>query len=127
MFVDFFDQIIHIEQLPYTDKPEVFGLHENANITYQSQETDRFTSTILSIQPRVIDSSSGKGSGAEKMEDLAKHILDHLPAPLQQSEGLADLFTIGIPSPLSPRPSPLSPPLHPSPSSLVSLSLTRLR
>eukprot|EP00026_Physarum_polycephalum_P004321 Phypoly_transcript_04339.p1 GENE.Phypoly_transcript_04339~~Phypoly_transcript_04339.p1 ORF type:complete len:714 (+),score=117.94 Phypoly_transcript_04339:77-2143(+) len=84
----------YIEQLPYTDKPEVFGLHENANITYQAQETDRFTSTILSIQPRVIDSSSGKGSSAEKVEELAGVILGNLPAPLQQSEGLADLFAM---------------------------------
>lgn len=74
----------------------MFGLHENANITYQAQETDRFTSTILSIQPRLIESSSGKGSSAEKVEELAKHILENLPPNLQQSEGLPELFAVGI-------------------------------
>jgi dynein heavy chain len=31
----------------------VFGMHENANINYQLQESERMMSTILSIQPRV--------------------------------------------------------------------------
>ena len=51
----------YIEKLPYSEKPEVFGLHENADITYQAQETDRFLSTILSIQPRLVLSAGPTG------------------------------------------------------------------
>ena len=43
----------YIETLPLTDDPEVFGMHENANIIYQSQESEKILKTILSIQPRV--------------------------------------------------------------------------
>lgn len=30
----------YIENLPLADKPEVFGLHENANISYQMQDSN---------------------------------------------------------------------------------------
>lgn len=43
----------YIEKLPITDDPEVFGMHENANINYQAQESDKIVQTILSIQPRL--------------------------------------------------------------------------
>lgn len=36
-----------IEQLPNNDEPEVFGMHPNANITYQSQESEKIVYTIL--------------------------------------------------------------------------------
>ncbi len=91
------DKSSDIESMPYTEKPEVFGLHENANITFQSQETDRFLSTVLQIQPRLIDTGSGNESSVDKVVDeLAQQILSNLPANLSQSEGLADLFTLDI-------------------------------
>ena len=31
------------------DDPQVFGMHENANIAFQQQESDSMISTILSI------------------------------------------------------------------------------
>lgn len=46
----------YIEKLPIADDPEVFGMHENANINYQSQESDKIIQTILSIQPRLTSS-----------------------------------------------------------------------
>lgn len=35
-------------------------MHENANITYQNQESTKIMETILSIQPRVSAAASGK-------------------------------------------------------------------
>jgi len=46
----------YIENMPITDDPEVFGMHENANINYQAQESDKIIQTILSIQPRLTSS-----------------------------------------------------------------------
>ena len=46
----------YIEKMPITDDPEVFGMHENANINYQAQESDKIIQTILSIQPRLTTS-----------------------------------------------------------------------
>jgi dynein heavy chain len=39
----------YIESLPLTEEPEVFGMHQNANITYQKQESEKILSTILDI------------------------------------------------------------------------------
>ena len=50
----------YIDTLPLIDNPEVFGLHENANITYQNQESEKIVNTILSIQPRVSVAAGGK-------------------------------------------------------------------
>jgi hypothetical protein len=43
----------YVENLPIRDSPEVFGMHENANINFQAQESDRIMAVILSIQPRI--------------------------------------------------------------------------
>ena len=40
----------YIRTLPATEAPEVFGMHPNANIVFQLQETRRLIDTILSIQ-----------------------------------------------------------------------------
>lgn len=49
----------YIEQLPLDDEPEVFGLHNNANITLQNKMVREFMEPLLSIQPRS-SSSGGK-------------------------------------------------------------------
>lgn len=50
----------YIDKLPLVENPEVFGLHENANITFQNQESQKIIDTILSIQPRIGGSAGGK-------------------------------------------------------------------
>ena len=50
----------YIQKLPNFEDPQVFGMHENANITYQNQESTKIMETILSIQPRVSAAASGK-------------------------------------------------------------------
>lgn len=39
----------YIDTLPLQDVPEVFGLHENANISYQKNESLATVETVLSI------------------------------------------------------------------------------
>lgn len=43
----------YVEDLPLTEGPEVFGMHSNADINFQLQETNKLFDTILSIQPRL--------------------------------------------------------------------------
>lgn len=43
------EYIKYVDNLPMTDDPQVFGMHENANITFQSRESDSIIETILSI------------------------------------------------------------------------------
>ncbi len=49
----------YIEGLPLQDGPEVFGLHENANISYQKNESDSTIETVLSIQSRISTGAGG--------------------------------------------------------------------
>ncbi len=41
-----------IDKLPLNDAPEIFGMHENANITYHGNEAATLLRTILKVQPR---------------------------------------------------------------------------
>ena len=49
----------YIETLPLNPSAEVFGLHDNAEITTAQNQTLSLLEAILSIQPRV-SGSSGK-------------------------------------------------------------------
>jgi dynein heavy chain len=71
----------YIDSLPYTEDPSVFGMHENANISYQIQETRRVIKTIVDIQPRLVSSGSGK-SNEEIVTELANNILNEWPSLL---------------------------------------------
>jgi dynein heavy chain len=81
----------YVESLPMNDLPEIFGLHENANITYQRAESMRVINTILSIQPRLATAAGGM-TPDEIVLEKAKGILDELPELLDQKEGLKELF-----------------------------------
>jgi dynein heavy chain len=76
----------YIESLPLAADPEIFGMHENANLTFQRNSSTNIVNTILSIQPREIVSSSGVSSDsivsamALDMEEKMPHLLDRKKA-----------------------------------------------
>uniref|UniRef100_A0A803TL59 Dynein axonemal heavy chain 3 n=1 Tax=Anolis carolinensis TaxID=28377 RepID=A0A803TL59_ANOCA len=61
----------YLKSLPITTNPDVFGLHENADITKDNQETNLLFNGILLTLPRQ--------AGGETVEELAKDILSKLP------------------------------------------------
>jgi dynein heavy chain, axonemal len=81
----------YIEELPLVENPEVFGLHENANITFQNQESQKILDTILSIQPRIGGSSGGK-TPDEIVLERTKLLKKNLPPLIDKSEGKKDMF-----------------------------------
>jgi dynein heavy chain len=63
--------------LPINDLTEIFGLHDNADITSANNETKRLLGNVLSLMPRV---SGGAGkSQEEQTQDLAADILKKIP------------------------------------------------
>lgn len=68
----------NIEQLPLVDSPECFGLHSNADITYQTNTSNNMLATIVNIQPK--DSGGGGGETREMVVyRLAEDMLEKLP------------------------------------------------
>jgi dynein heavy chain len=82
----------YIKTLPLEDAPEVFGLHDNANIAYQRAESDTMVEKVLSIQPRLSSGAGGGLSPDEIVIEKAKYLATHIPPNLDRAEGLKDLF-----------------------------------
>ncbi|KAI8801429.1 dynein heavy chain and region D6 of dynein motor-domain-containing protein [Cladochytrium replicatum] len=68
----------YIESLPFTEDPSVFGMHENANISFQIQETRKLIKTLLDVQPRIVSTSGGQSS-EESVIQAATSILEEWP------------------------------------------------
>jgi dynein heavy chain len=82
------DYVDYIRGLPLNDYPEVFELHENANITSAVSETNALLSTTLSLQSR---SASGEGmSWDESVNSLCTSILERLPQVYDVEKVLID-------------------------------------
>ena len=78
----------YIESLPMTEGPEVFGLHENANISCALSETNSLLLTALSLQPKSL---AGEGKGwAEILAELAVDIEKRLPGEFDMEKALLD-------------------------------------
>lgn len=72
------DLLTYISTLNATDTPEAFGLHPNADITYQTNTAKTVLDTILNIQPK--ESSGGTGETRESVVyRIAQDMLDKLP------------------------------------------------
>ncbi|KAG0617480.1 hypothetical protein M758_5G192300 [Ceratodon purpureus] len=62
----------YIRELPLAPRPEIFGLHENADITCDQNETYDLFGTVLSLQPR----EQTKGGGMSREDIIENTCLD---------------------------------------------------
>uniref|UniRef100_A0A8C0Z8U1 Dynein axonemal heavy chain 8 n=1 Tax=Cyanistes caeruleus TaxID=156563 RepID=A0A8C0Z8U1_CYACU len=84
----------YIQLLPAMDSPEVFGLHPNADITYQKNTSADVLDTITNIQPK----ESGGGSGETRESVVyrsAEDMLEKLPPDYIPHEVKARLVKMG--------------------------------
>ncbi|XP_053268003.1 dynein axonemal heavy chain 5 [Pleuronectes platessa] len=94
------DVLQHIESLPPVDSPEVFGLHPNADITYQTNLANETLSTIINIQPK--DSGGGAGETREtSVQRLANEMLEKLPPDYVPHEVKGQLQKMGPLQPMN--------------------------
>ena len=77
--------------LALNDRPEIFGLHENANISFANGETNRLLGMVLSLQPR--ESGGEAMSADEKLIQLATELEARVPAPFNVDD-VAEKFPI---------------------------------
>ncbi|XP_067841427.1 dynein axonemal heavy chain 8-like [Heptranchias perlo] len=90
----------YIQSLPAIDTPQVFGLHPNADITYQSNTAAEVLNTITNIQPK--ESSGGGGETREAtVFKMAADMLSKLPPDYLAHEVKARLIKMGILSPMN--------------------------
>jgi dynein heavy chain len=79
----------YIESLPLNAEPEVFGMHDNANITCAITVADDTFGIILTLQPRM---AAGAGASREdQIIEMAKIMALQLP-PLYDIEAIAMLY-----------------------------------
>lgn len=75
-----------------TESPEVFGMHANANIAFQLQETNSLLDAVVSIQPRVSGGGNGGSSADAVVAALCDDILEQMPTDLTLDEAAPGLF-----------------------------------
>uniref|UniRef100_UPI00398F6457 dynein axonemal heavy chain 6 isoform X2 n=1 Tax=Pristiophorus japonicus TaxID=55135 RepID=UPI00398F6457 len=81
----------YIEGLSLIDDPEIFGMHENANLAFQRKETSNMILTVLEVQPNVMARGTGKSTD-EIVNELAHSILLKIPEKLDLEVATEVLF-----------------------------------
>lgn len=76
----------YIKSLPINDTPEIFGLHDNANITFAQTESYRVLDDLVSLQ------SGGGGSGGANKEEIVGAIAAELEEKVPAAWNLEDIM-----------------------------------
>lgn len=92
---DFESYASYIRDLPLAEGPDVFGMHENADIAFQLQETRTILDCILAIQPRLSDGDGGK-SPDEIVAEQAKKIEEDMRPALDIAKAVETYSQIKI-------------------------------
>ena len=82
----------YVSSLPSVDDlPEIFGMHANANMTFNSSEGALLIESCLFVQPRQAGGGSGK-SMDEIVDDLSSEMIEKLPELLKESTAGPNTF-----------------------------------
>jgi len=88
------------EKMANADAPEAFGLHSNAEITYQSTMAREVLGQIVDIQPK--DAGAGAGESREVVVTrMCNEFLEKLPADFIQHEVKAKVKKMGGVTPMN--------------------------
>ncbi|GBG29459.1 Dynein heavy chain 1, axonemal [Hondaea fermentalgiana] len=84
---------VYLKQLPMVDNPEVFGMHKNAEITFQKAESTNMITTMLGLQPR--ESGGGGGMSSDDIVlDLVAEIEGQVPEFLDKELAGPNTFVV---------------------------------
>jgi len=71
--------IEYISSMPEKDSPMVFGLNNNADLTFRLKESTEMVAVLLDTQPKESSSSGGKSREEEVKEKLENELIKQLP------------------------------------------------
>ncbi|KAF2878695.1 hypothetical protein ILUMI_27474 [Ignelater luminosus] len=80
-----------VDKLPIIEEPEIFGMHENANIAFQTKETQTVIRTIMESQPRSAGGTEGKSSD-EIVYELAEGVINAILTVITTDETHPNLY-----------------------------------
>jgi dynein heavy chain len=83
----------YLETLPERDDPEIFGMHENANTTFNSTQSLTMMDKILALQPRAGGGGGGK-SPDEIVNELAEAFQAQVPPALDRDDAGPTTFVV---------------------------------
>lgn len=72
-----------MQELPVTQTPEVFGMHDNVDIAKELQETRQLFNSVLLTQSQKSSGGGGK-KGDEALLEIAKDILSKVSGFLHE-------------------------------------------
>lgn len=93
-----------LSEMSLIDGPEVFGMHENADLRFQLQESQLLMNTVLMMQPRLVSSAAGGPSPQEQVMQKCKDFESQVPGLISKEEAGPRSFTVlpnGLPNSLS--------------------------
>ncbi|XP_056267415.1 dynein axonemal heavy chain 1 [Pseudoliparis swirei] len=73
-----------IRGLPINDTPEIFGLHDNANISFAQNEAFALLGAVVRLQPRAV--AAGEKTLEERVEEIVAGIVEKIPRPFSVQE-----------------------------------------
>merc|ERR1711988_883131 len=100
------DYLKYIDGLPFQDDPEAFGMHENANISFQLQESGYMVDTVLSVLPKDSGGGGGEGKTAEDIvSEMTDDLVENMPELMSPEEdegtGQFDILETGLMDPMA--------------------------
>ena len=73
----------YVQKLPEHDEPDIFGMHDNADITFETRRSDNLLLDVLQIQPKIRPKSAGR-SNDEIVLELVTKLKEALPEKLEK-------------------------------------------
>ena len=85
----------YVNSLPLADDCEVFGMHDNANISCQMRDTVSLLRSCIQLQPRAGNSGDGDGKTPDEVvTELAQEVESKLPSDLDMDDAGPSTFTM---------------------------------
>lgn len=76
-----------VNELPYKEEPEIFGMHENASIVYETKEANFFLRTILESQTKISNTTESTNDA------IVMEVLNKIKTLLKGAINLDDIKT----------------------------------